>query len=127
MRHWAVLVGCCLLLGFAFSIPMLSISVFISPMVSFFNCSVTEISIYFTFAASAAGLSSLFGARILKRSMRATVIVASTVMGLGYIALASFPAVPMVWVAGVIAGLCFPLCTTVLAPIAINNWFAQRQ
>ncbi|MBQ9021174.1 MAG: MFS transporter [Eggerthellaceae bacterium] len=100
---------------------------FISPMVSFFNCSVTEISIYFTFAASAAVLSSLFGARILKRSMRATVIVASTVMGLGYIALASFPAVPMVWVAGVIAGLCFPLCTTVLAPIAINNWFAQRQ
>ena len=48
-RHWAVFVGCCLLCGFNFTIPMLSFSVFLSPLVAYFGCSVTEISIYFTF------------------------------------------------------------------------------
>ena len=127
MRHWAVLVACCLLVGSGFTIPMLSFSVFIAPMVAYFGCSVTEVSIYFTFTAAAAVISSAMGERLLRRSMRTTVVVFSCVMALSYVALAAFPAVPMVWVAGIVCGLGYPLCSTVLVPIAINNWFAVRQ
>ena len=126
-RHWAVLVGCCLLVGFGFTIPMLSFGVFLSPMVAYFDCSVTEVSIYFTFIAASAVFSSALGARFLHSSMRATVVVSSFAIGLAFFALALFPAVPMVWVTGVVAGLGFPLCSTVLVPIAINKWFAVRQ
>ena len=127
MRHWAVLIACCLLVGAGFTIPMLSFSVFIAPMVAYFGCSVTEVSIYFTFTAAAAVLSSAIGDRLLRKSMRVTVIVFSCAMGLAYLALAVFPSVHMVWVAGIVCGLGFPFCSTVLVPIAINNWFAVRQ
>ncbi len=127
MRHWAVLVGCCLLIGISFAFPMLCFSVFISPMVATFQCSVTEVSIYFTFVAFSAIFSSLLGSRILGRSVQGTVLIASIAMGATLIALALLPSVPMVWVAGIVVGLCFPLCTTVLVPIAINSWFAVKQ
>ena len=126
-RHWAVLVGCCLLIGTAFALPMLSFGVFVSPIVSDFGCKVTEVSIYFTFSGFASVFSSLVGARVLGRNMRVTVMACAAVIWLGFFLLATFPSVQMVWVCGTMVGLAVPLCTTVLVPIAINNWFAIRQ
>lgn len=127
MRHWAVFVGCCLLIGISFAFPMLVFGVFVSPMVAAFQCSVTEVSIYFTFVAFSSTISSLLGSRLLRRSVQVTVLVASLVMGGMFFVLALMPSVPMVWATGIVVGCCFPLCTTVLAPIAINNWFAVKQ
>lgn len=127
MRPWAVLIGCCLLCGFGFSLPLPSFGVFITPMVEHFGSSVTAVNLYFTFMTGAAVISCAFGARILEKNMRATVVICSFAMGLAFVALAAFPSVPMVWVAGTIEGLCYPLVASVLVPIAINNWFHKQQ
>ena len=122
-----MLVACCLLCGFGFAVPMLCFSVFIAPMVATFESSVTEVNLYFTFTPAAGVVSCAFGAALLQRSMRACVVVGTAVYGCAYIALALFPSLPMVWTCGIVAGLCYPLCSVVLIPIAINNWFAKSQ
>lgn len=124
---WAQLVSCCLLCAFAFALPLPCFGVFISPMVADFGSSVTEVNLYFTFMTAAAVVSCALGTRILMRWMRQTVFICAAAMALAYLALAFFGSVPMVWVAGIVAGLCYPLCSSVLVPIVINAWFARKQ
>lgn len=126
-RHWAVLVGCCALCIFAFALPLPCFGVFVSPIAAHFGGSVTAVSLYYTFMTGFAVVSCAVGARFIERNLRATVIIASVIMGAGYILLALFPAAPLVWLAGALAGLCYPLCSSILVPIIISRWFAKRQ
>lgn len=125
--RWSQLAACCILCASAFAIPLPCFGVFVSPMVSYFGSAVTDVNLYFTFMTLAAVVSCLAGARLLTRHLRLTVAVAGLVMGLAYVALAVWPSVPMVWFVGVVAGLCYPLCSSVLVPIVINQWFDTRQ
>lgn len=126
-RCWAVLVGCCLLVGMSFTFPVMMFGIFVSPIAHAFNSSITEVNLYFTFAMGAAVVSCTFGHRALQKSIRMTVLVCSLIMCAAYSLLAAFPSAPMVWICGLACGLCYPLCSSVLTPIAINNWFAVRQ
>ncbi len=126
-RSWAQLVSCCVLCAFAFALPLPCFGVFISPMVASFQSSVTDVNLYFLFLNSAAVASCAFGTRLLVRHMRATVAACSAAMTAGYLLLAAFPNVAMVWAAGVVAGICYPLCSSVLVPIVINQWFEKGQ
>lgn len=124
---WAQLVACCLLCAFAFALPLPCFGVFVSPMVETFGSSVTEVNLYFTFMTAAAVVSCAVGERILDKRMRSTVVVCVFAMAAAYAALALVPSIAMVWLAGAVAGLCYPLCTTMLVPIHINRWFSKRQ
>ncbi|WP_172135392.1 MFS transporter [Adlercreutzia sp. ZJ473] len=126
-RAWCAFAGCCLLCAAAFGLPLLCFGVFVSPLVANFGSSVTDVNLYYTFMTGSAVLSCALGERILSRFMRATVLAGSVLMGAAYGLLAMMPAIPMVWLAGLVAGLCYPLCSSVLAPILINQWFSLRQ
>lgn len=124
---WAQLVACCLLCAFAFALPLPCFGVFVSPMVETFGSSVTEVNLYFTFMTAAAVVSCAVGERILDKWMRPTVIICVFAMAGAYAALALVPSISMVWLAGTVAGLCYPLCTSILVPIHINRWFSKQQ
>lgn len=124
---WLAFLGCCILCATAFGLPLLCFGVFVSPLVSQFGSSVTEVNLYYTLMTGSAVVSCALGERLLVRVLRPTVLVGALVMAAAYGALALFPAIPMVWVAGLAAGLCYPLCSSVLTPILINQWFASRQ
>ncbi|NHM14231.1 MFS transporter [Xiamenia xianingshaonis] len=126
-RSWAQVASCCILCAFAFALPLPCFGVFISPMVASFQSSVTDVNLYFLFLNSAAVVSCAFGTRLLVRHMRATVAACSAAMTAGYLLLAAFPSVAMVWTAGIVAGICYPLCSSVLVPIVINQWFEKGQ
>lgn len=125
--HLAQLVSCGLLCAFAFALPLPCFGAFVSPMVSYFGCSVTEVNLYFSFMTIAAVVSCAFGGRILSRWMRPTVLIGSLVMAGSYVLLALHPSIALVWAVGVVAGLCYPLCSSVLVPLVINEWFAKDQ
>lgn len=127
LRHWMVLIGCCVLCVFGFALPLLCFGVFISPLVNHFGSSVTEVNLYFTFMTAAAVLSCAVGVRLIEKSLVGTIVASSVVMAAGYILLACLPSIPMVWTAGVLAGFCYPLCSSVVVPIVINRWFALKQ
>lgn len=126
-RKWAVFVGCCILCIFGFALPLLCFGVFVSPLVGHFGSSVTDVNLYFTFMTAAAVISCACGARLIERSSRGTILLSSTGISLAYIALALFPSVPLVWIAGLVAGLCYPLCSSIVVPILINQWFDKDQ
>lgn len=125
--RWAQLVACCLLCAFAFALPLPCFGVFISPLVKTFGGNVTQVNLYFTFMTAAAVVSCILGTRILTRWLRPTVLVCSLAMTAGYLLLALSPSIMTTWFAGIIAGLCYPLCSSVLVPIVIGDWFTQRR
>ncbi|MEC4185251.1 MFS transporter [Adlercreutzia sp. R21] len=124
---WRAFVGCCMLCATTFGLPLLCFGVFVSPLVAQFDSSVTEVNLYYTLMTGSAVVSCAVGERLLVRAMRPTVLVGAALMGAVYGALAIVPTVPMVWLAGLVAGLCYPLCSSVLTPILINQWFVERQ
>lgn len=125
--RWAQLIACCLLCAFAFALPLPCFGVFISPLVKSFGGNVTQVNLYFTFMTAAAVISCLFGTGILTRWLRPTVLICSVAMTAGYLLLALCPSIPATWIAGIIAGLCYPLCSSVLVPIVIGDWFDARR
>lgn len=125
--RWAQLVACCLLCAFAFALPLPCFGVFISPLVKTFGGNVTQVNLYFTFMTAAAVISCIFGTRILTQWLRPTVFACSVAMTMGYLLLALCPSILTTWIAGIVAGLCYPLCSSVLVPIVISDWFAQRR
>lgn len=124
---WRAFIGCCLLCATAFGLPLLCFGVFVAPLVGQFGSSVTEVNLYYTLMTGSAVVSCAVGERLLVRAMRPVVLVGAVLMAAAYGALAAAPAIPLVWLAGLVAGLCYPLCSSVLTPILINQWFATRQ
>lgn len=125
--HKAQLVAVCLLCASAFAFPLPCFGMFIAPMQAYFGGSLTEVNLYFTFMTLAAVVSCFVGDRLLAWNMRATVVLSALAMVAGYGVLAAAPSVGAVWAAGVLAGLGYPLCSSVLVPVVINRWFARCQ
>ena len=126
-KAWRAFIGCCVLCATTFGLPLLCFGVFVSPLVGQFGSSVTEVNLYYTLMTGSAVVSCAVGERLLVRAMRPVVLVGALLMGAAYGVLAAAPAVPLVWLAGLVAGLCYPLCSSVLTPILINQWFQARQ
>lgn len=126
-RPMILFIGCCLLSGTAFTLPLTCFSVFVPPLIGMLQASVTQITLYFTLLSIGAIFSCIFGPRLLRINASAVVTIAAIIMGGGYIALATAPSVATVWVAGLLSGLCYPLTSSLLIPILINNWFAKNQ
>lgn len=124
-RCWAVLVGCCIMCGIGFGIPMTTMSSFMGPMIKSLGASATEVTLYFTCVTFASIPAVIIGPRILKKNAGATVAVCGVVVGLAFVVLSLAPSVQMIWVVGVVVGLFYPLASTLSVPIIIANWFKK--
>lgn len=124
-RCWAILVGCCIMCGIGFGIPMTTMSAFMKPMIVSMGSTATGITLYFTILALASIPCVVIGPRFLKRNAAATVAVCGAVSGAAIMLIALLPSVPMVWFGAVLVGLTYPMCSTLAAPILVSNWFRK--
>ncbi len=122
-RCWVVLIGCCIMCGIGFGIPMTTMSAFMKPMIVSMGSSATGITLYFTILALASIPCVIVGPRFLKKNAAATVAACGAVTGIALLLISLMPSVPMVWAAAILVGLTYPMCSTLAAPILISNWF----
>lgn len=124
-RCWAVLVGCCIMCGIGFGIPMTTMSAFMGPMIKSLGASATEVTLYFTCVTFASLPAVVIGPRILKKNAAVVVAICGVVVGLAFVVLSLAPSVPAIWGVGVIVGLFYPLASTLSVPIIVANWFKK--
>lgn len=123
----SVFVACCLLMGVGFALPSPCFSVFVAPIVETLNTSVTSVAMYFTCLTGAGIVSSIFGSKVLDRFGRWAIVVAGVLMGAGFLILAAFPSLPTLYLAAIVAGLCYPVVSIILVPLLLNKWFVKKQ
>lgn len=122
-RCWLLLIGCCIMCGIGFGVPMTTMSTFMGPMIKALGASATEVTLYFTFVTFASIPAVIVGPRLLAKNAGAVVATCGVVVGLAFCVLALLPSVPMIWGAAVIVGLFYPLASTLSTPILVANWF----
>lgn len=124
-RCWAVLIGCCLMCGIGFGIPMTTMSAFMKPMIVSLQASATQVTLYFTFVTLASIPAVIIGPRLLEKNASLTVTICGIATGVAFVLLAVAPSVEMVWFAAVVVGLFYPTASTLSAPILVANWFRK--
>ena len=122
-----MLLGCCLVDAVAFGGGITTISLFMSSFITTLETPVTSVTLFFTLMMLGSIIPSILGPRILKKNVSVSVAVSGTIIGLMYIVLSKALSLPMIWVAGVVVGLVFPMATILMAPIVVTNWFFKRQ
>lgn len=126
-RSWAVLVACCIICTIGFGGGMTCFSLFVAPLVSALEVPVASVTLFFTIATIVAIPAVVVAPRLLAKKAGVVVGACGIVSGLGFVALASMPSLPMLYGVAVAFGLtCIP-ATTLMAPIVINNWFVRNQ
>lgn len=126
-RCWAVLIACCVVDAFGFTLGTTGYSVFLTPIRTSLGLTMFEAQMYNTACMFCTIISTLIGARLMKIGAGKVVAVCSVLIIIGYNLMGFFPSVVTIAIAGCLGGLAYPLLSIYTMPVVIGNWFYKRQ
>lgn len=126
-KPWLVLVACCIVDAFGFTLGTTGYSVFLTPIRESLGLSMFEAQLYNTTCMACTIISTFFGARILRIGAGKVIAICSGMIIFGYNLMGLAPSVASIAIAGCLGGIAYPLLSIFTMPIVVGNWFHTRQ
>lgn len=126
-RAWIILIACCIMCAIGFGGVSTCFSLFVTPLVSELDTSVTSVSLFFVLMMAFGIPGAVIAPRLLEKNAGLASGVGGVIAGLGYLLVANVPSLPTLYVAAALMGFGSSFTTTLMAPILINNWFNVKQ
>ena len=126
-KCWVVLLACCLTDAVGFTIGTTLFSVFLTPMKTAMELTMTQAQIYNTTCMACTIISTFFGDKFMRMGAGKMVAIMAAAEMIGYNLMGFFPSVATMAIAGCLGGIAYPLLSIYTVPVIVGNWFHSRQ
>lgn len=127
MRPWLILIFCCLMQAFGFYTSSMMVSIFVTPLMTEFDCGLTPLQSYFTVQLLLSIPVLLLSGTVLKKIGAPVMVTLGAVcVGGSWMLLSFMPSLPMYYVVAALNAV-YPWTCLYIIPVLINNWFYKNR